>query len=621
MAQAPSWLELAFSWLQAHWDTLTAVVGLALSAPVVGLLVNGPRSYRLLRLYHLGEKRGGRLQVLGQMLNTAKADPRSVFGARTLFKRTRMRLEYEVLNEFPKPEVFETDRSAALDRRRLRRWRKTLRALVEGADETAFANVELSNPRKRFRDVEGYFRQLDRLVERPKSHAEIYRQRVATWNKGRDALFDTSKEETIELDNVQALHTHFDQVARYFDCLKRLNLPDNELSFTTRVRIKAGFVAPLHLIAGLLRKFDDDWGDILLGFRKDRGVFGVEVDAATLAELKALREIQLFIFDCWLLWGPSIPICNSGPSCSKFSGKLASIQYGFGDENTSVEIVGTPKVLHDMWSGLSKAASNIRDGARAVNADLEGYIANSRLFPAGEVGETLTTSWSTDADGKLLFLVSEKQRDRSADVEEHKAFETKHLGIGEIDVRDTDDLYYSAYLWSIFVTLRQAQKTDSPRPVWVPVHNDPKAPRRSEKPWLDFFSFFEHGNIADPETYDFLKRQLAEKAIGGLAKLVFKGCTEAEAEAAAKAYPLRFAYACSIDHSGCGEHLAFEPHQALGPSGFPQDSLPDLMWRQVEERYPALKDVVLFDYYDKSEHPHSACNLPHDVIAYFDHLR
>ena len=536
------------------WDMGGKTVALVGFLVFVALfLANFWLSYRLLRLYHIGEARGARLSVLIQLLEIVLTNPLSVVRSKTMFKRTRLRIEYETLNPRPKPVVSEA-------------------GLAPG---------------------------------------ERYVEKLANWRKGLRELFGASSKETLEVKTPQKLHEHFENVDRYFDALERLKCGKREMQFETKIKIKTGFAAPLHLVAGVLRKFDEDWDTVLEVYEIDRFDFSQLVGPQTQRALAELREIQLFIFDCWLLWGPSIPICDQ--HCARFGGTWSSLQYGFGDENNSVEIVGTRAFLSEQWTALAP-----RSGVRAVSAGVLGHIANSRFLDPQEAGERMghavAQSWNADGDGKLLVLVSEEEVKRTADAEAHEVRDIRVSGTGAIHIGNAADAYYSAYLWAIFVVLREepGAATLNER-VWVPVHNDPAKPRSSRKPWLDFFSFFEHGNIADPETYDFLKRQLAEKAISGLAKIV---AVYGEGD-----YPLRFAFACSIDEAGCGHDKLYEPNAlGLGESGFERDSLPDLMWHEIRDRRPELADIVLFDYYDKSVHPHSACNLPRDIEHYFDHI-
>jgi hypothetical protein len=554
-----------------EWDKLAKPVAAAISILVVLLfLFSAVKSYRLLRLYHAGERRGGRLGVIGRVLGLWLSDPVGIFKRKSLFRRTRARLEFEVLTYRPPFTMGNKEKEAEL------------------------------------RD----FNQRRRKFAREKSR-------------------------TIKLPTAHALHERVEEVDRYFHALRRVGVKDEELRFETKLVIENGFVAPLHLVAGILSHFDDDWSRILDSYQEDRTRLGPkEIDSVTREALEKLREIQQFIFLCWLQWGPSIPICNS--ECDQFGGSWLSLQYGFGDENNSVELVASSNYLDRQWAredmplpvGGREAALGRLQG-RAKNAVATGHIANSKYLPRTInemplIGEALTRSWNHDDEaGRLLMIMETIEKD---DPDGEALPTAKTAVVGGIERRKTRAYYYSAYLWANFVTMRlpptaASLLADRMKAPWIAVHDTENHPRQSRAPWLDFLPFFEHGNIADPETYDYLKRQLAEKVAAGFAKIVLEDAVGEEAAARARAYPLCFAYAGSVDHSGCGHPLRFETARPPLPgSSFPENSLPDLIQREIATKHPLLKDIVRFDIYKKGQCDHSACRIPRDIAAYFNEM-
>jgi hypothetical protein len=88
-------------------------------------------------------------------------------------------------------------------------------------------------------------------------------------------------------------------------------------SFFSQVRVKRGFVAPFAPRFGLAGRVRRRLGS------RDRGLWpaggaapagnpgadGPQRFASRDGELR-LQRLQTFLFDCWLLWGPSIPICT-----------------------------------------------------------------------------------------------------------------------------------------------------------------------------------------------------------------------------------------------------------------------------------------------------------------------
>jgi hypothetical protein len=327
--------------------------------------------------------------------------------------------------------------------------------------------------------------------------------------------------------------------------------------------------------------------------------------------LLRLRKQQQFTFGCWLLWGPSIPICR----CENFLGKRLSLQYGFGDETNSVEIYGDTDHLSKSLQKL-RGENQSTERVRAVNGCITGRIVNSKsvlIKHKSDVARTLQRSWKADVEGRILLEVSNS--DWSAG-------------------RNVRESYYSAYLWAIFVVFRidPNNKRYNDECFWIPANFEERKPahecrdsepdfRRSARPWLDLIPFFEHGNIASAETYAFAKGQLAEKVVAGLARFVYGDPLGVKAVEHPVTYPLRFVFACSFDYSGCGTELYFEPSGSKSDGEFPENSLPDLIDHQIAEydrlHETNLRTFVSFNLYNKDEHPHSACYLPDDIGDYF----
>ena len=94
---------------------------------------------------------------------------------------------------------------------------------------------------------------------------------------------------------------------------------------------------------------------------------------------------------------------------------------------------------------------------------------------------------------------------------------------------DRTRCYYSAYIWVAFVLCDEAGR---------PLHDEP---------WRNLLTFFEHGNLAEPNTYEALKLQLAAKVHSSL-DLILK-----------RQKHITVRYACAIDDCGCGRPIACSP--------------------------------------------------------------
>jgi len=351
----------------------------------------------------------------------------------------------------------------------------------------------------------------------------------------------------------------------YLDALQSLKQPPE---FITQIEIQTGFVAPLLLLAGLLQYFGADWEPILAKFGRDTEELG---DPLASDGSHRLRKLQAFIFDCWLLWGPSIPICND--NCERWAGgSMSSLQYGYGDENNSIELVADKKILKDFAQNfgqrkvLSFKASVT--GTLKRGSDIKATKSQYLALPLAEAMQT-----------EKRRLVLDLREDGNV-----RAIE------GTPESSGTP--YYSAYLWVLVVILG---------PNGRPIHEGADSARRF--PWASFVPFFEHGNIADRETYVFLKRQLAEKAVRAIAHT---------AEELAKSHKgVRFAYACAIDDSGCGNDLAYATDDS---------SIKEMMRSAAAQTLTGGESPILdFEVYAK-DNPYSTCKLPTILKRFYEEL-
>ncbi len=362
-------------------------------------------------------------------------------------------------------------------------------------------------------------------------------------------------------------------------------------AFTLKLEVEDACIAPLHLIAGLLNRVDDEWWEILKVYKKDMSdEQKKQTGAAWRLALKAIRPIQKFTFDCWLLWGPSIPICDE--TCSRHQGSMSSIQLGYGDENSSIEIIGG----HEMISRTVGALAQKRDGSElSVNVTTQGWISHSRVY-AGSTGVSaaIQKSWEADKNGRVLLLLEQGEQK------------------GSINPKSDPSFYYTAYLWVCFVMMREKGGEFLP----ISSSEDTRDVSSSREPWLDFMPFFEHGNIAESATYQFLKRQLALKALGGLARLI----EDWDAANPGTPYPLKFAYACAIDDSGCGSDVKFSREDDVGDVKAEMAEMAE-MAEIIAKHYPKLKDIVLLHHYaSDATNPHASCTMPEAIGQFYEHV-
>ncbi len=558
-----------------RYGGVTAIGGILLvAASFFGFILGDMvRSYKLFARMNVGAARGRFYPIMKTLLKLAFSG--NIFDKAhrdSYFARARMRVEHEIFN--PKPEFA---------------W-----PLKEDDDEYGKPEFAPSDPKGRANAL------------------NAYKARRKTWEKEIDAVF---ADQVIHAKTAGDVNDEYSAIKRYFDTLRDPAFKVADKKFISPIHIETGFIAPLHLLAGLLIKFNSKWNRILNSFNLDTK----DYTSLKLGDISSdARQIQAFIYNCWLLWGPSISICGEG--CGNWKGAYISFQYGYGDENNSIEIVGQRDIMIEK---IGKIAPAIADGPMAVNAQVKGILQLSTLvedrFKAAHAPAALSHSWGGLQDERPILYITEKvEQDRlGGGANQAKPYEGEILEVQ----RESRSKYYSAYLWVIFVITR----ADGSLLTRAHEHESDPNGRTTAKPWLDFVPFFEHGNIADKETLAFLKAQLAEKAVAGITRLVAK---HGEGP-----FPLQFSYACAIDDSGCG-------HDPLFPTMNGGDRIIDLikarlgvannaqtvkMPQPLDPAHQRLvkENIIAFETYSTGEHdhPHASCVLPTHITRHYSKMQ
>jgi hypothetical protein len=323
-----------------------------------------------------------------------------------------------------------------------------------------------------------------------------YRRSLLIWKRNMRGKFGALKiketEPVIEVNDVFRLNdeTIKSKIKHYLLAVADLDLAfDEEASFLCDVKVNEGFLLPLNLLAGLMSRFSDDWDPIISSYS----------EIAT----KSFSAQQLSIFNLWLLWGPSVPIC----SCDQWAGPV-TLQYGFGDENNSVRVRVQDAAKETLIADFNKSVQARNNEAYpAIHASITGRLWPPSSFVQGDI---------CGAQHELL------NPDREAFILEYKS----HTIIGN---PAGSNLFYTAYVWAMFVVGRDVK----------PTAEDIKA-----APWLHVIPFFEHANIVNESTYALAKQQLAHKILA-FAKM----------GSDVKKPPLKLWYVSAIDDSGCGHKI------------------------------------------------------------------
>lgn len=438
----------------------------------------------------------------------------------------------------------------------------------------------------------------------------------------------------IIVNNPSEINQKQPRIKRYFDALKVLGVRQSPDQFICDMEIETGFIAPIHLLTGLLTHFSQGWPAIIDNFNLEaQGDRGLHFGSAS----RDIRQIQQFIYTCWLLWGPSIPICAG--TCDGWRADYLPMQFGFGDENNSIEIVGRRERMIALVSALAanekqrverdhavRYAQNEPPAISPFSAMAIRARAKGRLRLSGSIKSKASPdvsglpraalrSWTGGQDERPLFYIDFKDDD-GADVGEGR-FEVQQDNRNEA-------FYYSAYLWVAFV-ITVPDHRPGQAGAWLPsfwsagldaLPGRPAAARQgSTKPWRDIIPFFEHCNIADSETCAFLKRQLARKIVSAFAELV-KDWQPGQ-------LPHTFRYVCAIDDPGCDEQHFLIPDLQGGKT------LRTLIEEEIAQRadegsavHRLLRDEVLdFGAYDRTLHPFASCHMPDHITTHYAEMQ
>lgn len=333
---------------------------------------------------------------------------------------------------------------------------------------------------------------------------EAFEHRLAEWKRATRAKFGAlkikEKEPVIEVVDVFRLNDASTKngIKQYLLAVSQLKLSlDEEASFLCSVKIDHGFLLPLNLLAGLMSRFSDDWDPIISSYDHMAN--------------RSFSPQQMSIFNLWLLWGPSVPIC----SCDQWSGPI-TLQYGFGDENNSVRVRVRDELKERLLTELRKSvASRISTAHPALHVSVVGKLWPPSSFFQGEI---------CGAQQELL------NPDREAFILECES----HSVIGN---PASSRLFYTAYVWSLFVVGRETK---------------PALDEVRKEPWLHVIPFFEHANVVDESCYNMAKLQLAHKVLNFL-------LTSGQLDADLSLPPLRLWYVCALDDSGCGNAIEVVP--------------------------------------------------------------
>lgn len=357
---------------------------------------------------------------------------------------------------------------------------------------------------------------------------------------------------TIEVGTCFDLYRAEANIKHYFGVLKSSKgiVTHDTDRFLSRVHVRKGFIAPLYLLSGLLAHFDED-SDPLIQY------YGRAVSRGDEDPLQAprARSLQAFLFENWLMWGPSIPICT----CRRWQGPHV-LQFGYGDENNS--IIVTVDEPDQVVARLLQATNGSQFVKTAAQAEVTGVLRWGPQMRQSQLGPAQQPARSPSSG--RLFLESSAKNIVAKNVV---------LASGDDDV---DGTYYSAYVWVMFVICDSAGK---------PLEREP---------WNTLIPFHIHGNVADEANMSGFKEQLVAQALPSIERIL------------KDAPHVTLKYACAIDDSGCSSPIRYPSRER---------SILEIMRAAVDLDHLKERDVwdrmVL-----ETPGPYSSCRLVRMLVEY-----
>ncbi|MCC7059985.1 MAG: TIR domain-containing protein [Burkholderiaceae bacterium] len=465
---------------------------------------------------------------------------------------------------------------------------------------------------------------LQALLGAPDTDESANRLLAALRERARSGDFSCTP---IEVNSFFFAHTRAREVLwkAYFDAVLEAGVDEfdrEQLASLCPIRVQYGFLASQHLVAGLMSRFDDDWRPVLNAYQR--------AIPDPRRHRSAFQSLQASQWNCWLVWGPSIPVCN----CSQWHG-VHALQYGYGDENNSIPVVdlggeagGPPRQLDPIASTFDA------EGRGAKWVQLTGRLRWGPWYLREAGGDAPAEGQDEEFDlaaaDEIRQLPKSSRRAAApaqASLFREDGFMFRHdsdgitLQVETVDrVSNESRVYFSAYLWMIFLVTGSVDEPGiGPRRLggkpWPSGASDQRGAARKARLWEDLLPVFVHANIADPAALEVQKRVLAQSAITLLQQVWARRDELFEAGDAQAG--IRFHLVSASDYSGCGsvvrfpigtrlttllrERLDLEPDRAFA----------DAVAVPAAAGDPNGRSPALARYF-------SSCHLPELVADYFD---
>lgn len=257
-------------------------------------------------------------------------------------------------------------------------------------------------------------------------------------------------------------------VARYFEYFakekvkKTYGIKDDRIEWVVKLHIEEAYATPTCLLTGLLSRYEENWADFIKRYVSTAYMTELQENRAT-----AILSDELYMTFAWLLWGPSYELDYE----NYWSGLC---QMSFGDESNSIPAVAAPNgSIAKLIAERFKSNEGKRYGA-LLSVDLSVYENKSYIKEYRQnVSPEYMYFYDKIENGDTSFAL---QINAFLPYEGYKA----------------QKYYCTAYVWLLF------ELEDE--------ENYGFRPETS-------VAFFEHSNLTDMHTYQYLVEMLIGKSM------------------------------------------------------------------------------------------------------------
>jgi hypothetical protein len=412
---------------------------------------------------------------------------------------------------------------------------------------------------------------------------------------------------------------------RYFEAVaEHGGAPKESIASLLRIHAQIGYIAPQSLVAGLLARFGNEWRPVLDAYQS-------AVPKRGERSKSAFESLQASQWNCWLMWGPSVPLCT----CEQWHGAYA-FQYGYGDENNSLPVLE----LAADEQGLPPRLGALGNQLRAERRGAKVSVLTARLRWGPWFLEEHTAP-KTKEEFDLAAANRRKRRKQGlakypaapAQISLYRETSTSGLVL-QLDEKDAPEseqetrVYFSAYYWLIFLVATPPPPGEAGKegpallrrkqyPEWDDGLEERQNAIAGERLWQDLLPVFVHANIGDPEAFRFQRQVLVQNALQLLREVWSQRKSLFHADDVAAG--IRFYLACASDYSGCGCPIRYAPERSLVQELRARlEAEPDREFAQAiqlpaENEKPEDRPPGLAGYF-------SACHMPELIAGYYDHV-